>query len=78
MSRGVSRTVVREAVQQLRSRGFLSSRQGDGVLVAQPPANRPLSFDSSVPESEAAMLQVAEGCAGERLIWTHLMASTST
>jgi len=31
---GVSRTVVREAVHQLRSRGLLVSRQGSGVYVS--------------------------------------------
>jgi GntR family transcriptional repressor for pyruvate dehydrogenase complex len=34
---GVSRTVVREAVHQLRSRGLLVSRQGSGVYVAAAP-----------------------------------------
>ena len=35
---GVSRTVVREAVHQLKSRGLLRSRQGSGVYVTAPPA----------------------------------------
>ena len=35
---GVSRTVVREAVHQLQSRGLLRSRQGSGVYVTAPPA----------------------------------------
>jgi len=37
---GVSRTVVREAVHQLQSRGLLRSRQGSGVYVTAPPAAR--------------------------------------
>ena len=31
---GVSRTVIREAVSQLKSMGLLTSRQGAGVFVA--------------------------------------------
>src|SRR6476661_7158528 len=50
---GVSRTVVREAVHQLRSRGLVRSRQGSGVFVAEPPAHRGLDFDASVPGSLA-------------------------
>ena len=42
---GVSRTVVREAVHQLRSHGLVRSRQGSGVFVAAPPRNRALAFD---------------------------------
>ena len=42
---GVSRTVVREAVHQLRSRGLVRSRQGSGVFVADLEAHRPLEFD---------------------------------
>ncbi|MFL5075157.1 MAG: winged helix-turn-helix domain-containing protein, partial [Microvirga sp.] len=34
---GVSRTVVREAVHQLTSRGLLISRQGSGVYVSKAP-----------------------------------------
>ncbi|MDH5540344.1 MAG: winged helix-turn-helix domain-containing protein, partial [Rhizobacter sp.] len=37
LSHGVSRTVVREAVHQLKSSGLLLSRQGSGVYVAVPP-----------------------------------------
>lgn len=57
---GVSRTVVREAVHQLKSRGLLRARQGSGVYVQPPPANRPLDFDSRVLESIAAVVQVVE------------------
>jgi GntR family transcriptional regulator, transcriptional repressor for pyruvate dehydrogenase complex len=57
---GVSRTVVREAVHQLRSRGLLVSRQGSGVYVAQPAANKPLAFDPRVLDSMSAVVQVVE------------------
>ena len=57
---GVSRTVVREAVHQLKSQGLLRSRQGLGVFVAPPPANKPLAFDPSVLESIDAVAQIVE------------------
>jgi GntR family transcriptional repressor for pyruvate dehydrogenase complex len=59
-SHGVSRSVVREAVHQVRSRGLLLSRQGSGVYVAAPSAHRPLAFDPSVLESMTAVVQVVE------------------
>jgi GntR family transcriptional repressor for pyruvate dehydrogenase complex len=57
---GVSRTVVREAEHQLKSRGLLVSRQGSGVFVAPPALNQPLAFDPSVLDSMAAVVQVME------------------
>jgi len=57
---GVSRTVVREAVHQLRSRGLLVSRQGSGVFVAPPALHQPLAFDASVLESLASVVQIVE------------------
>ena len=57
---GVSRSVVREAVQRIKSRGQLLSRQGSGVFVAPVPAHRPLAFDPSVLESMQAVVQVVE------------------
>ena len=57
---GVSRTVVREAVHQLKSRGLLRSRQGSGVFVASPPLKRALSFDANVLDSIDAVVQVRE------------------
>jgi GntR family transcriptional repressor for pyruvate dehydrogenase complex len=57
---GVSRTVVREAVHQLKSRGLLVSRQGSGVYVAPTGALRPLAFDPSVLESLASVVQIVE------------------
>lgn len=56
---GVSRTVVREAVHQLKSQGLLRSRQGSGVFVDDP-GQRPLAFDASVLESIDAVVQVVE------------------
>ena len=60
LQHGVSRTVVREAVHQLKSRGLLRSRQGSGVFVAAPPPNQPLAFDPTVLESIDAVIQVVE------------------
>jgi GntR family transcriptional repressor for pyruvate dehydrogenase complex len=57
---GVSRTVVREAVHQLKSQGLLRSRQGSGVFVADSATQRPLSFDPTVLESIDAVVQVVE------------------
>lgn len=57
---GVSRSVVREAVQRIKSRGLLHSRQGSGVFVAAQPAHRALAFDPKVLESMEAVVQVVE------------------
>lgn len=57
---GVSRSVVREALHQVKSRGLLRSRQGSGVFVDAPPAHHALSFDPMVLESLDAVLQVVE------------------
>lgn len=56
----VSRTVVREAVHQLRSRGLVVSRQGSGVFVAPPPAHQGLAFDPQVLGSVEAVVHVVE------------------
>jgi GntR family transcriptional regulator, transcriptional repressor for pyruvate dehydrogenase complex len=60
LTHGVSRTVVREAVHQLKSRGLLRSRQGSGVFVAAGAAQQPLPFDPTVLDSMAAVVQVVE------------------
>ena len=60
LAHGVSRTVVREAVHQLKSRGLLVSRQGSGVYVSTGPRNHALSFDAAVLESIDAVVQVRE------------------
>ena len=57
---GVSRTVVREAVHQLKSRERVVSRQGSGVFVAVPPAHQPLAFDPTVLGSVQAVVHVVE------------------
>jgi GntR family transcriptional repressor for pyruvate dehydrogenase complex len=57
---GVSRTVVREAVHQLKSRQLVVSRQGSGVFVAPTPMNKPLAFDPAVLGSVQAVVHVVE------------------
>jgi GntR family transcriptional repressor for pyruvate dehydrogenase complex len=57
---GVSRTVVREAVHQLKSKSLVASRQGSGVYVALPSQNQSLAFDPSVLESVQAVVHVVE------------------
>lgn len=57
---GVSRTVVREAMHQLKSRALVVARQGSGVFVAPKPVNQPLVFDPSVLESVQAVVHVVE------------------
>lgn len=60
LAHGVSRTVVREAVHQLRSRERVVSRQGSGVFVAAQAANQPLAFDPQVLESVQSVIHVVE------------------
>jgi GntR family transcriptional repressor for pyruvate dehydrogenase complex len=57
---GVSRSVVREAVHRIKSRGLLVSRQGSGVFVAPPLEHQPLAFDPAVLSSVQAVVQVVE------------------
>jgi GntR family transcriptional repressor for pyruvate dehydrogenase complex len=57
---GVSRSVVREAVHQVKSRGMVRARQGSGVFVSLQPRQRALAFDPKVPESMDAVVQVVE------------------
>jgi GntR family transcriptional repressor for pyruvate dehydrogenase complex len=57
---GVSRSVVREAVHRVKSRGLLVSRQGSGVFVAVVPAHQALAFDPQVLDSLDAVAQVVE------------------
>ncbi len=57
---GVSRSVVREAMHQLRSRGLVRSRQGSGVFVDSAALNQPLVFDSRVLTSVTSVVQVVE------------------
>ena len=60
LAHGVSRTVVREAVHQLKSRDRVVSRQGSGVFVAAAPTHQPLAFDPAVLESVQAVVHVVE------------------
>jgi len=57
---GVSRTVVREAMHQLKSRALVVARQGSGVFVAPKPVNQALAFDPTVLESVQAVVHVVE------------------
>ncbi|WP_088280969.1 FadR/GntR family transcriptional regulator [Ideonella sp. A 288] len=57
---GVSRSVVREAVHRIKSRGLLLSRQGSGVFVAAQPEHKALQFDPAVLGSVTNLLQVLE------------------
>src|SRR3954452_9386455 len=57
---GVSRTVVREAVHQLRSGDLLLARQGSGIYVSERPRSHALTFDSSALQSIDAVVQVRE------------------
>ena len=59
LAHGVSRTVVREAVHQLKSRERVVSRQGSGVFVS-PPLHQPLAFDPTVLGSLQAVVHVVE------------------
>ncbi|MDM0115936.1 FadR/GntR family transcriptional regulator [Variovorax sp. J22R133] len=60
LTHGVSRTVVREAVHQLKSKSLVESRQGSGVFVAPTPLNQPLAFDPTVLDSVQAVVHVVE------------------
>lgn len=60
LAHGVSRTVVREAVHQLKSRERVVSRQGSGVFVAAAPTHQPLAFDPAVLGSVHAVVHVVE------------------
>ena len=57
---GVSRTVVREAVHQLKSRGLLRSRQGSGVYVTDAPPGHALTLDLSVIGSLDDVMRIRE------------------
>ena len=60
VTHGVSRSVVREAVHRVKSRGLLVSRQGSGVFVTMPAQHQPLAFDPEVLESVTAVVHVVE------------------
>ena len=60
LAHGVSRTVVREAVHQLKSRGLLRSRQGSGVFVMAAPSGEALTLDLALIGSIDDVLRVRE------------------
>jgi GntR family transcriptional regulator, transcriptional repressor for pyruvate dehydrogenase complex len=61
---GVSRTVMREAVSGLKSRGKLNSSQGRGVYVSEGAHLAPLALDPKAAVSAEAVLKLLELRAG--------------
>lgn len=61
---GVSRTVMREAVSGLKSRGKLHSSQGRGVYVSEGAHLAPLALDPKAAVSAEAVLKLLELRAG--------------
>lgn len=57
---GVSRTVIREAISQLKSLGLVASRQGSGMFVRAQSGFEPLSFDPDHTASRDAVVQLTE------------------
>ena len=57
---GVSRTVVREAVAQLKAEGLLDSKQGVGVFVSDKPPRSGFSIESTEFESIKSAIQILE------------------
>lgn len=57
---GVSRTVVREAVAQLKAEGLLTSKQGVGVFVTQKPKTTAFSIDKAEFESVYDALHILQ------------------
>ncbi len=58
---GVSRTVLREAVAALKAAGLVSSRQGRGMFVVEPPAREPflgITADPASLEDALALLEL--------------------
>lgn len=55
----VSRTVIREAISRLKSRGMVESRQGSGVYVCKTPLE-PLHFSAHSAASMQAVIQMVE------------------
>jgi GntR family transcriptional repressor for pyruvate dehydrogenase complex len=60
VAHGVSRTVVREAVHQLKSRGLLRSRQGSGVFVTAAPPGEALTLELSLIGSLDDVMRIRE------------------
>ncbi|MCI2285395.1 FadR family transcriptional regulator [Colwellia sp. MSW7] len=57
---GVSRSVVREAIAQLKAEGLVDSRQGVGVFVTSIQPNKSFKIDSSEFESIHDAIQILE------------------
>jgi GntR family transcriptional repressor for pyruvate dehydrogenase complex len=57
---GVSRTVIREAISQLKSLGLVASRQGSGMFVRAQSNFEPLSFEVDHAASHDAIVQLTE------------------
>lgn len=57
---GVSRTVIREAISQLKSLGLVASRQGSGMYVRAQANFEPLRFDADHTASRDAVIQITE------------------
>lgn len=64
---GVSRTVMREALSGLKSRGLLNSSQGRGIYVNEGAHIAPLALDPKAAVSAEAMLKLLELRAGFEL-----------
>jgi GntR family transcriptional repressor for pyruvate dehydrogenase complex len=60
VAHGVSRTVVREAVHQLKSRGMVRSRQGSGVFVTAAPPGEALTLELSLIGSIEDVIRIRE------------------
>lgn len=56
---GVSRTVIREAVSNLKADGLLASRQGSGVFVLEPP-KQTIQLLSENPQTIAEIIEALE------------------
>jgi len=57
---GVSRSVVREALSQLKHEGLLDSRQGKGVIVLDPSARKSFRMDELDRQSKQDLAQFYE------------------
>src|SRR5690606_13788545 len=57
---GVSRTVVREAIAQLRARGLVTTRQGLGACVVTDVPARPLQISYGDPNQFKEMLHIIQ------------------
>lgn len=75
---GVSRTVVREAIAQLRAAGIVRSSQGRGTFVLAVPTSHPLTIDAVDPGDLASMLALLELRVGVEVEAAQLASLRST